>query len=504
MEFPRTLRLRLTLWNTAIVLLMVVATLIGVREGLRLSLLHETDELLLEDALEVRLTVEQADDLDHIHQELDRKAQSHTHRGLYVRLYDRRDNAIWASVNSPEAKFSTALFTHDLKPVTAENYRLVHLRIDKPGLPYVTIRVGCTLDTMQAQVLQLTELILIVGVLVLVLSPIGGYWLAGRATRPLAKIIDATNRLHPHNLAERLPQTGTRDELDRLAHTINGFLNRIAAYIEQNREFTANAAHELRSPLAAIQSSLEVALNSDRTTAEYQELLADLLDETSQLTRLINQLLLLAESDAGRLELSGDPFPFDRVVERAVEMFRGVAEAAEIELRAEIDHSIWVRGDASRLRQVINNLIDNAIKYNRPGGWVRVELRRDAAQSVASLTVSDRGIGIASNDLPLIFERFYRGDKSRHREAPEGTHGTGLGLSICHAVVTAHGGTISAKSGSAGGTIFAVTLPLCESPASSPPTTAATSHAESSRVDMDFALNSKGLATCGGSNVPVT
>lgn len=464
MEFPRTLRFRLTVWNTAVVLLMVVATLVGVREGLRLSLLHETDELLLEDALEIRLTVEQlSPDLDRIQREINRKAESHTHRGLYVRLYDVADKPVWASVNAPEPRFPTKLFARQLQPVTFENYRLVHMGLKQPGLPYATIRIGSSLEPMQMELRKLTRLILIVGAFVLVLSPLGGYWLAGRATRPLAKIIGTTNRLHPKKLDERLPLSGTRDELDQLADTINGFLNRIAAYIEQNREFTANAAHELRSPLAAIHSSLEVALNTCRRPEEYQDFLADLLDETNQLTRLINQLLLLAESDSGQLELSAEPFRFDHVVERALAMFQGVAEAAEIELHAQIDQPVWMRGDSGRLRQVINNLIDNAIKYNRPHGWVRVALKQDTERRVVTLRVTDHGIGIASADLPFIFERFYRGDKSRHRSGSGLTGGTGLGLSICQSVVTAHGGTISAEPDSAGGTTFTVTLPLHDS-----------------------------------------
>jgi heavy metal sensor kinase len=461
MEFLRTLRFRLTFWNTAVVLLMVVATLVGVREGLRLSLLHETDELLLEDAVEVRLTIEQlSPDVDQIQKELDRMAQSHTHRGLFVQALDRSGIVIWSSVNSPDTTAPTSAAPRKSDPVTVRNDRVVQVDVDRSRLPYAGIRVGCSLRVMQAELDQITRLIVIVGVIAIVLSPLGGFWLAGRATRPLAKIIDTTKRLHQNNLDERLPVSGSRDELDQLAVTINGFLNRIATYIEQNREFTANAAHELRSPLAAICSSIEVTLNSSRGTEEYQELLADLLDETSQLTRLINQLLLLSESDAGRLESSGEPFRLDHVVERAVAMFQGVAEAAEIELRGEIEQPVWIRGDAGRLRQVINNLIDNAIKYNRPRGWVRVELNQDTARRVATLRVIDHGIGIAAADLPFIFERFFRGDKSRQRGASDTAGGSGLGLSICQSVLAAHGGTIAAESNPRGETTFCVTLPV--------------------------------------------
>src|SRR5262249_42147403 len=149
--------------------------------------------------------------------------------------------------------------------------------------------------------------------------------------------------------------------------TINGFLDRIAEFVRQNREFTANAAHELRSPLTAMQSSLEVALNADRTLSEYKDLLLDMLDECGGLRLVVNQLLLLAESDAGLLTAGTQPVQFNHIVQKAVEMFQGVAESAEIELRIKRIDAVKVDGDAGRLRQVINNLVDNAIKFTPPG-----------------------------------------------------------------------------------------------------------------------------------------
>src|SRR5436190_21922105 len=166
-----------------------------------------------------------------------------------------------------------------MTPITAGHYRLVHLKLDSPKLPRYIIRIGTSFEPLEADIEQVTQLLIIVGSVTLLISPVGGYWLAGRATRPIAHIIDTTARLHPSSLAERLPLRGTRDELDRLSATINGFLDRIGRYLDQNRDFTANAAHELRSPLAAIQNSLEVALNADRSVDDYKELLAEILDE---------------------------------------------------------------------------------------------------------------------------------------------------------------------------------------------------------------------------------
>jgi signal transduction histidine kinase len=255
-----------------------------------------------------------------------------------------------------------------------------------------------------------------------------------------------------------LPLRGTRDELDRLSATINSFLDRIATYLEQNREFTANAAHELRSPLAAIQSTLEVSLNNDRTIDEYKELLLEILEECESLGVLVNQLLILAESDAGHLQLGTEPMRLDEVVRKAIDMFRGVAEAAEVDLRMDRLDAVRIEGDAGRMRQVINNLIDNAIKFTPAGGRVDVSLTVNATAGQAVLSVADTGVGIPESDLAHLFNRFYRGDKSRHRGKE--FRGTGLGLSICESIVAAHGGQISVASIPNRGTTMSVTLPI--------------------------------------------
>lgn len=460
-EVYGTLRFRLTLWNTAVVLVLVLVTLWGVREGLRLVLWDEADDQLGEDAREIRKTFEELwPDEQKIHEELDRKATTHTHRGLHMRIFDEHNQMLWVSSNAPPAPFPTELFKHGMTPITAGDFRLVHIQPEKPGVPKYTIRVGSSFLPIEEDVAKVTWLLIVVGSVTLLISPVGGYWLAGRATRPIARIIDTTGRLHPSSLAERLPLRGTRDELDRLSATINGFLDRIAAYLEQNREFTANAAHELRSPLAAIQNSLEVALNTERPVDEYKEVLGELLDECEGLRVLVNQLLLLSEGDAGRLQVSTGVVELDGVVRKAFDMFLGVAEAANIELRIAVLDKARVAGDAGRLRQVVNNLVDNAIKFTRAGGLVEIRLTNRPAEQAVRLTVRDTGSGIPAADLPHIFNRFYRGDKARQRDRP--SRGTGLGLAICQSIIAAHGGRIEVESVVDQGTSMTVILPAAD------------------------------------------
>lgn len=454
-DFFGTLRVRLTLWNTALVLLVVGLTLFGVHRGIRIALRHEADELLREDLLAVTLTLNQNADLSKAFSELDRMAEAHRERGMFVQILDRDRRLRWASEDAP---------TLDLPPfqgykptqVSRGKYRVLQGRLDSAKLPAATICVGTIPEFDEAELTRLTHILWLAGIVVLVVAPLGGYLLAGRATRPLARIMDTTARLQPSRLDERLPLRGSGDELDRLCTTINGFLDRIAAYIAQNREFTANAAHELRSPLAAIQSSLEVALNIDRSREEYKEILGVVLEECANLATLINQLLLLAESDAGRLPWDLVPVHLDQVVGKAVEMFVGVAEASGIELLSPRLQPALVQGNGNRLRQVINNLIDNAIKFTAAGGKVTVDLTQ-ADDGEVVLSVRDSGPGIAPEDLPHIFERFNRGDKSRQRGKL--TRGSGLGLAICRSIVLNHAGKITVESKPGVGTTFFVRLP---------------------------------------------
>jgi signal transduction histidine kinase len=459
----RSLRLRLTAWNTTVVLFAVVVAMIGVREGLRLTLLHEVDQVLKDDTTEVALAVEQFyPNLAQAYNEMDRKTVGHVDRGLFVQFLDPNGRALWSSPKMPSLEHLPQPAGQRPTLFDVDHCRVAQRRLNKPGMPAFTVRVGSSLEPVEEDVARLTKLVIVAVLAVLCVAPLGGYWLAGRATRPLARIIATTARLRPSHMEERLPIRGTGDELDRLSATINRFLDLIGEYLDRSREFVANAAHELRSPLAAIQSSVEVTLNSDRSIPEYQELLDDIAAQCGALGGLVNQLLLLAETDAARFQIESHAVPFDRLLERSVDMFRGAAEERGIQLTANYPSGLICQGDGDRLRQVINNLIDNSLKFTPRGGRVHVAAERDEARRQLVLRVTDTGAGIAPEDLPHVFERFYRGDKSRRRENP--AHGNGLGLSICQSIVAAHNGTISVESRPGAGAEFTVRIPLGEDP----------------------------------------
>jgi len=470
----RSLRFRLMLWNVAAGLLTGIGILIALREGVRLTLVAELDQVLREDLKEIQLFFQPSggDDWQALQEELDRKASGHDYHGWFVQFYDAAGRLTWASRNAPDLAPPTA------EQKTARTFRIDHYRLRYGELPREAREaafacVGCNEQFIARDMQRIDRLVMLVGGAIVLIAPVGGYLLAGRTTRILANLIHTTDRLRPSELKERLPIRGTGDELDALARTINGLLGRIADYLRQKHDFLANAAHELRTPLAAIRSSAEVALAGSHSEQEYRELLEVLIAECMSLESLVNQLLLLAESDADRLHAGAETVPLDEVVRRAVEMFEGVAEERGIELRCLPLPDVSVVGNRHHLRQVLNNLLDNAIKFTAaahpaprsqdngpsPGsGRIDVQLVLDEATQTARLTVEDNGAGIPPSALPHVFERFYRADKARTREGGPG--GSGLGLSICQAIVAAHRGTIEVTSEPGVGVRVSVRLPL--------------------------------------------
>jgi heavy metal sensor kinase len=454
----KTLRFRLAAWNAGVVIITALLTLLGLRQGVQWALLREVDQVLVDDANEIALALKSPsyEGLPQLQEELLRKAVGHKQRGWYVKLCAADDAVVWAT---PGAPTETPHFdaTSDETPWTFNDYRIVRRQISKPVDGIEVIRVGATLKHVRDDVARIDRWVLLAASAVLLTAPLCGYWLAARAARTVGEITEAASRMRPAHLEERLPLRGTGDELDRLAQTINGLLDRIAEHLQRKRDFLANAAHELRTPLAAIRSSVEVTLGSERSPEAYRELLVDIIEEGAALETLVNQLLLISESDADRERRDWRPEAFDEVVTKAVDMFRGVAETRETALVIErLDHAM-VLGNRAHLRQVVNNLLDNAIKYTPHGGRVAVRLEANQNGESVKLTVTDNGQGIDAPDVRVIFDRFFRTDRARSRDE---THGAGLGLSICRSVIESHHGTIRCESKVGRGTTMIVALPV--------------------------------------------
>lgn len=286
------------------------------------------------------------------------------------------------------------------------------------------------------------------------LAVAGGYWLAGRAIAPVQQITATARRISARNLRERIPIPNLKDELGQLADTLNSMFARLERTFDALTQFTADASHELRTPLTAIRTEVEIALRSARTTENYEQVLGSVLEEVERLTRLADSLLLLSREDAGATETTRMPVRLDEIVLEVAGHARAVAEQADVNLTVEQLPACTILGDADRLRQVMFNLFDNAVKYNRPGGEVTVRGKSESGNAV--IEVVDNGLGIPTAELEKIFDRFYRVDKSRSRHMG----GTGLGLSIARSLIESHHGRIEVESAFGKGSSFRIILPL--------------------------------------------
>lgn len=334
---------------------------------------------------------------------------------------------------------------------TADHYGVVRTRLDLDRGSGSELDLALSLRSTEADLAQFDRRVAAGGAAFFLLAVAGRLLLSRQALRPVAASIATAQRLNPQELSARLPRSGADDELDRLAATINDLLDRLAADHAQITRFTADASHELRSPLGAMRAAVEVALQRSRSANEYREVLASLGEQCERLTALVNKLLLLARADAGQAEVCFAAVDLAALVEEVAELYQPLADDRGLQIALQTESDVEIDGDAGWLRQLASNLIDNAIKFAEPGGCV--SLRLDAAGEHVRFVVSDAGVGIAPDRLPHVFERFYQADAARS------AGGHGLGLSICRWIAEIHGGTIEAESRLGEGTTFTVCLP---------------------------------------------
>ncbi|MGE3309806.1 MAG: sensor histidine kinase [Limisphaerales bacterium] len=285
-----------------------------------------------------------------------------------------------------------------------------------------------------------------------ILTVTGGWWLLRKALAPLENLATTVGQLRASNLREPLPRSGTGDEVDRLTEALNTSHAQLEEAFKRIRNFTLNASHELKTPLALLHSEIEAALADPKIGPRQREVFASQLDEIQRLGRIVSDLSLLARADAGQTQLQHEPVLLHELVQDSFADAEILAQPRKIKVQLNPCESTTLRGDRHRLRQLLLNLTDNAIKHNQNGGRVLMALRQLDQQ--AELVITNTGPGIAPDRLPRVFDRFYRGDESHNGD----TEGSGLGLSIVQWIVEAHGGTIQITS--AGETKVTVLLPL--------------------------------------------
>jgi len=282
----------------------------------------------------------------------------------------------------------------------------------------------------------------------------GGYWLVNRALRPVERITHAAEQITQLNLSDRLPVTNTGDELERLSLALNRMIARLDDAFQNSKRFVADASHDLRTPLTILRGELESLVEDPQQDEELHGRLAGLLEEAIHLTKIVNQLFTLTQLDSGQSRADWRRFDLAELARTTADQMSLLAEDKGIALACTADQPAFVLGDRSRIKQVIVNLLDNAIKYTPAQG--RVQVRVSGINGCAVLEVEDSGIGIPPDALPHVFERFYRVDKTRSAEAES----AGLGLAIVKSICTAHRAKVEADSVPNQGSRFTVKLPL--------------------------------------------
>ena len=284
----------------------------------------------------------------------------------------------------------------------------------------------------------------------------GGLFLVGRALAPVVRIARSAERITLHNLDERLPLTKTGDELEHLSLALNRMIVRLSEAFEQNRRFLADASHELRTPLAAWRGEMESVVQQTRGLPELRDRAGSALEEVDRLAKIVDALFAISRLDAGEAQQEWTRFDLAPLAASTTEQMSLLAEDKGISVACQALGKVSVDGDRARIKQVVVNLLDNAIKYTPSGGSINLEVY--ARENKAVLEVSDTGIGIPAGALPHIFERFFRVDKARSRDAG----GAGLGLAIVKSICLAHGGQVSVESSEGQGSHFRVELPLAQ------------------------------------------
>jgi len=331
--------------------------------------------------------------------------------------------------------------------------RLASRVIPSPSGPLL-IQAATTMVPNARALEELVTVTLSIGPLALACGLGCGYWLARKALAPVDRMTATAAEITSTRLDRRLDEPVAEDELSCLARTFNAMIARLQRSFDEVRRFTADAAHELRTPLATMRTEAEVALRSPRSPERDARVLEDLLEEIERLTRLVSHLLFLCREDTGVGVGDFQPMRLDDVVRDVGEHMQVMAREKGVILVIDLPETCRVSGDTDRLRQLFFNLIDNAIKYTSPHGSVTV--RGESSGGLVRVTVADTGIGIPAKHLPHVFDRFFRVDPSR---SPE-TEGSGLGLAICQSIAEAHGGQIEIESTPGRGTRVTIAVPI--------------------------------------------
>ncbi len=464
----RSIRFRMALWYAALLAgalaVFGASTYVGLERYLQKSL----EESLIKQARSIGdvllVNINQSGE-DYVDNEIT-EHYSPEINGRFIRVTRANGKQIYVSGPPKDGTFDPALVAAPRLPLTREFTREMEMsdghELLLHGLPYrasdgtqFLIEVAAPYNQIES-VLRGLLLTFALGLpLIVALAIGGGYLLMRRALHPVDEIRQKAAQITSRNLSERLPVVHTGDELERLATDLNRMIARLEESFLQINRFSADASHELRTPLTVLQGELEaIAQKGQGLPDDVRDTIGSALEETQRLSKIVASLLAISRLEAGEARVQPVRLDFAELARTTTDQMKLLAEEKRISLTSDGSEPVEIQADPSRLKQVVVNLLDNAIKYTPEGGNVSISVMRQDDHAV--LEVADSGLGISADDLPHVFERFYRADKARSRQMG----GTGLGLSIVRSICLAHGGQIAVNSTEGRGSLFRVELPL--------------------------------------------
>lgn len=459
LRLRHSLALRLTIWYAGIFTISSLAGFLVFFHLLGTSVQERTDHGLL-DEIEEFSSLLTLKGIDALKTAIVIEAESEGAHKIFLRLLSSDGKEIASSNLSswqntgigPETlKRLNQGATHvfETRSIPGRQYK-VRIAYGVAG-PRKILQIGQCLESHERFLGAFRDIFAITVAVLVIFSTLIGWFMAGRALQGVEEVTRTAIEISNGAFEKRVPIKSRGDEIDRLATTFNRMLDRIHALIAGMREMTDNIAHDLRSPLTRIRGVAEVTLISAKSMDEYENMAANTIEECDRLLDIINTMLYISETEAGAGSFSIKETDIAGVVREACELFEPIAEDKGITIISKTPAGCCIYGDIRKIQRLVANLLDNALKYTLPGGMVTVSVNAEGGRVV--ITFSDTGMGISEVELPHIFKRFYRCDRSRSQA------GTGLGLSLAQAIVHAHAGSITVSSRPGKGSIFRVVLP---------------------------------------------
>jgi heavy metal sensor kinase len=457
-SFRRSLVFRLTLIYAATCAILSIAAFFIFYQVMVSDMFSHTNDALTEELHEFSSLLA-SEGIAALREEINRKAQSVGTGDIFLRLLTKDGKEIVSSDLGPWQGIGISRIT--LKRLTQNepifetfkpqgwkhNARIIY-GMAGPGM---VLQIGQSLRDDEEILEDFRQDFGPALAVIFILAALGGWLMARRALSGVREVTRTAIAISDGAMEKRVPLTGRGDEIDRLSQTFNNMLERIQSLISEIKQVTDNIAHDLKSPVTRIRGLAEVTITTGRSLDEYQIMAASTIEECDRLLGMINTMLEISEFEAGVATLNITNVDISALIEEACDLFQPLAEDKGLVINTKVPSHCFLAGDKSKLQRVITNLLDNAIKYTPSGGTITVSV--DEGEQGVIISFRDTGIGIAADDIPRIFDRFYRADKSRSEP------GTGLGLSLVSAIVQAHKGEIQVSSSPGAATTFTVVLP---------------------------------------------